>query len=166
MYSDKHTTMRYLYLFFLLFFNVAFSQSHLPNTTLKTLQGTETNLLKLSKDHDLMVVSLWATWCVPCKNELDTINDVYQNWKEETGVVFYAVSIDDSRTLKNVRPMVNGKDWELEILLDTNNNLKRKLSVTSIPLTLIIKKGKIIYRHSGYTPGAEEDIYAILKKNS
>ncbi len=151
---------------FLIYSNIVFSQNQLPNATLKTLNGTETNLVKLAKKHDLMVISLWATWCVPCKNELDAINDVYQDWQDETNVVFYAVSIDDSRTVKRVKPMVNGKGWDFEVLLDTNNNLKRQLSATSVPMTLVIKKGKIIHTHLGYTAGAEEDIYKVLQENT
>ncbi len=151
---------------FLICSNIVFSQNQLPNATLKTLNGTETSLVKLAKEHDLMVISLWATWCVPCKNELDAINDVYQDWQDETGVVFYAVSIDDSRTVKRVKPMVNGKGWDFEVLLDTNNNLKRQLSATSVPMTLVIKKGKIVHTHLGYTAGAEEDIYDFLQENT
>ncbi len=148
-----------------LFSTVAFSQSNLPKTTLKTLHGTETNLVKLSEKSEFMVISLWATWCIPCRNELTAISEVYEDWKEEMDVVVYAVSIDDSRTVKSVRPMVNGKGWDFTVLLDTNNDLKRALSANNVPLTLVIKNGKIIYRHSGYTSGAEDDIYDVLKEN-
>ncbi len=148
-----------------LFSTTAFSQSNLPKTALKTLHGTETNLVKLSEKSEFMVVSLWATWCIPCRNELTAISEVYEDWKEEMDVVVYAVSIDDSRTVKSVRPMVNGKGWDFTVLLDTNNDLKRALSANNVPLTLVIKKGKIIYKHSGYTSGAEDDIYDVLKEN-
>ncbi len=156
---------RLLFLVSILFLNVTFSQNKLPKATLKTLQGTETNLVELSKKSDFMVVSLWATWCIPCKNELTAINDVYQDWKDDIDVIVYAVSIDNSRTVKSVRPMVNGKNWDFQVLLDTNNNLKRELSVNSIPFILVIKNGKIIYKHSGYTSGAEDDIYDVMMKN-
>ncbi len=158
--------MRYLvFLVCMLFSNMAFSEGQLPKATIKTLHGTETNLVELSKKSEFMVVSLWATWCIPCRNELTAINDVYEEWKEEVDVRVYAVSIDDSRTVKSVRPMVNGKNWDFTVLLDTNNNLKRELSANNVPLTLVIKNGKIIYRHSGYTSGAEDDIFDILKDN-
>jgi thiol-disulfide isomerase/thioredoxin len=111
-------------------------------------------------------VSLWATWCVPCKNELDAINEVYVDWQDETNVKVYAVSVDDSRTVSRVKPMVNGKAWDFTILLDTNNELKRELGASTVPLTLIIKNGKIVYRHSGYTPGSEEDLFEEIKKHS
>ncbi|MEJ6793343.1 MAG: TlpA disulfide reductase family protein [Lacinutrix sp.] len=141
------------------------AQETLPSIEIKTLDGNTTSLQKISKDNDLIVVSLWATWCVPCKNELDAINDVYTDWQEETNVKLYAVSVDDSRTVNRVKPLVNGKSWEFDILLDTNNDLKRELGAATVPLTLIIKNGKIVYRHSGYTPGAEDELFEEIKKH-
>ena len=142
------------------------SAQEIPNTQLKTLSGETTNLLTIAKNNDLIIVSLWATWCAPCQNELDAISEVYDDWKEETNVKLYAVSVDDSRTVRRVKPLVNGKGWEYDILLDTNNDLKRALGAPTVPVTLIVKKGKIVYRHSGYNPGVEDELYEELKKHS
>jgi thiol-disulfide isomerase/thioredoxin len=136
-----------------------FAQDQLPNTTLKTLTGSNTTLTEIAAENDLIVVSLWATWCVPCKNELDAVADVYDDWVSETGVKYYAVSIDDSRTAKRVKPMINGKGWEFEILLDENSDLKRAFGVSTVPYTIIIKSGEIVYKHTGYTPGYEDELY-------
>lgn len=155
-----------LFVFVLLFSLTVSSQNKIPNTQLKNLDGDITNLQDIAKNNDLIVVSLWATWCVPCKNELDAISEVYSDWQDETNVTLYAISVDDSRTVKRVRPLVNGKDWEYEILLDTNNELKRALGAATVPLTLIVKSGKIVYRHTGYTPGAEDDLFEEIKKHS
>tara|TARA_Y100000385_G_scaffold248582_1_gene269391 strand:- start:189 stop:677 length:489 start_codon:yes stop_codon:yes gene_type:complete len=136
-----------------------FAQEQLPNTTLKTLSGSNTTLTEIAAIDDLIVVSLWATWCVPCKNELDAVAEVYDDWVSETGVKYYAVSIDDSRTAKRVRPMINGKGWEFEILLDENSDLKRAFGVSTVPYTVIIKSGEIVFKHTGYTPGFEDELY-------
>ena len=81
--------------------------------------------MEISKKNNLMIISLWATWCVPCKNELDAVAEVYDDWISETNVMYFAVSIDDSRTSKRIKPMVNGKEWNFEILLDENSDLKK-----------------------------------------
>ena len=141
------------------------SSQNIPNTELKTLDGKTTNLQKITTNNDLVIVSLWATWCAPCKNELDAINDEYDDWVEETGVKLFAISVDDSRTVKNVKPMVNGKGWEFEILLDTNSDLKKALGAPTVPVTFIIKNGEIVFRHSGYNPGSEDDLFEELKKH-
>ncbi|MCX7547971.1 TlpA disulfide reductase family protein [Xanthomarina sp. F1114] len=143
----------------------SFSQDQILDTSIKTLNGETTSLTEITSKNDLVIVSLWATWCVPCKKELDAINDVYIDWQEETNVELFAVSIDDARTVNRVIPLVNGKAWDFTILLDTNNDLKRALNVSSVPLTLIIKKGEIVFRHSGYTPGSEDALFEELKKH-
>ncbi|WP_298900360.1 TlpA disulfide reductase family protein [uncultured Psychroserpens sp.] len=144
----------------------AFAQDVLPKMQLETLKGSNINLEDISSDDQLVVISLWATWCVPCKNELDAISEVYDDWVDETNVKLYAVSVDDSRTVKRVKPLVSGKGWEFDILLDTNSDLKRKLNAPTIPLTLLVKNNKILYRHSGYTPGSEDELYEKIKEFS
>lgn len=145
---------------------LTFGQAPLPDVTLKTLVGQSVTTVEIAENHELMIISLWATWCVPCKNELDAIAEVYQDWISETGVVYYAVSIDDARTSNRIKPMVNGKDWEFEILLDQNSDLKRAFGVSTVPFTAIIKKGEIVYNHMGYSPGYEDELYEQLLKYS
>jgi|SRR5690554_6036915 thiol-disulfide isomerase/thioredoxin len=140
------------------------AQTELPNMTLKNLDGKDVKLQDISSGDKLVVISLWATWCVPCKNELDAINEIYEDWQSSTNVTLYAITVDDARTVNRVKPMVNGKGWEYEVLYDTNNDLKRALGAATIPLTLIVKNNQILYRHSGYTPGAEDELYAKLQE--
>ncbi|MEH6535254.1 MAG: TlpA disulfide reductase family protein [Psychroserpens sp.] len=150
----------------LTFSSITYAQDELPKMQIKTLNGDYINLEDISKDDQLVIVSLWATWCVPCKKELDAINDVYEDWVDETKVKLYAISVDDSRTVKRVKPLVSGKGWEFDILLDTNSDLKRQLNAPTIPLTLLVKNNKIVYRHSGYTPGSEDELYEKIKELS
>lgn len=157
--------MKNLALIFTLFFSLGtMAQKELPTVDLTTLEGEPTSIQKMANKEGVTIVSLWATWCVPCIKELDAISDLYQDWIEETGVSLIAVSVDDSRTVKRVKSLINGKGWEYDILLDTNNDLKRALGAFSIPLTIVIKDNKIVYRHSGYSPGAEYELYEKVKE--
>lgn len=152
-----------LLLFLLTTLSITYAQEAIPSVELETITGRDVNTTELSEDK-LVVISLWATWCVPCLKELDAINDVYADWQEETGIELYAISVDDARTVKRVRPLVNGKGWNYNIILDTNNDFKRLVGASSVPLTLLVKDNKILYRHSGYSPGAEEELYEKIKE--
>ncbi len=143
-----------------------FSQNELPNINLSTIDGNSFNSKDLSKDNKVTIVSLWATWCVPCLKELDAISDIYADWQDETNVELFAISVDDSRTVKRVKPLINGKGWDYTILLDTNNDFKRALGAATVPMTLLVKDDKIVYRHSGYSPGAEYELYEKIKEFS
>ena len=144
----------------------AFSQNEIPNIDVKTLDGDTVSIKEVTDQDNVVILSLWATWCVPCIKELDAISEVYDDWQEETGVQLIAVSVDDSRTVKRVKSLINGKGWEYNILLDTNNDLKRALGASTVPLTLVIKDNKIVLRHSGYSPGAEDELYEKVKELS
>lgn len=144
----------------------AFSQKQLPNIKLTTLDGKSIEIQDKTSNDKITVLSFWATWCAPCINELDAISDVYEDWMEETNVELIAISTDDSRTQKRIKPLINGKGWEFNILIDKNQELKRALNISIIPHIIILKNNKILYRHTGYSPGYEEQLYEKIKQYS
>jgi len=155
-----------LFLACFLCYNAAFSQITIPNINLNTLSGKSVKIQdEISKDK-ITILSFWASWCVPCINELDAISEVYEDWQEDFNMELIAISTDDARTQKRIRPMVNGKGWPYKILLDKNQELKRALNISTIPQIIILKDSKIIYIHSGYSPGVEDEFYDIIKENS
>jgi peroxiredoxin len=153
-----------LLVFFTLINFFVYSQQQLPNIKLKDLKGELVNTnLDFQKKDVLYVYSFWATWCAPCVQELDAISEVYGDWKQKINIEVIAVSVDDSRTEKRIKPMVNGKGWEYIILLDTNQEFKRSLSIANVPYTVVVKNNKIIYVQNGHSPGGETEFFEKLK---
>ena len=141
-----------------------FSQKNLPDLSLSTLDGKKVSLKNdFSEKDKLYVFSFWASWCGPCINELDEMNEVQAEWKKSINFEVIAVATDDSRTQKRVKPLVNGKEWDYTILLDTNQDFKRALSIVNIPYTIVVKNNKIVHIQNGYVPGSEVDLYEKLK---
>ena len=64
----------------------------IPAADVKTLDGKTVNTSKFSNEGKPMIIDFWATWCKPCKKELDAISEVYADWQKETGVKLIAVS--------------------------------------------------------------------------
>ncbi len=157
--------LKKLSLFTLLLFivSIAYSQKNLPNISLKNLEGKSVSLAEISKNKTI-VIDFWATWCVPCINELDVISEEYEDLQEEMGFELIAVSVDNSRSKSRVKPMVDGKGWEYQVLLDPKKELQLALNVPAVPYIIIVKNGKVVYTHQGYTPGAEGDLYDKFKE--
>ncbi len=142
----------------------SFAQNNLPDLNLTSLEGKSVSLKNDFNEKDkLYVFSFWATWCAPCINELDEMNDIQEEWKKEANFEVIAVATDDSRTQKRVKPLVNGKEWTYKILLDTNQDFKRALSIVNIPYTIVVKNGKIVHIQNGYVPGSEVELFEKLK---
>ena len=135
----------------------------LPSVNLKDMEGNSHNFAKLNNNGKPMIISFWATWCKPCKAELNTIAEEYEDWVYETGVKLVAVSIDDARSSSRVEPYVNAQGWEYLVLMDPNSDLRRAMGVNNVPHTFLVNgEGKIVWDHNNYSPGDEEELYEKL----
>lgn len=145
------------------FISVAFAQ--LPSVSLKDISGNSVNTAELNNDGKPFIIDFFATWCKPCNRELDAIAEVYDEWREETGVKIFAVSIDVAQNINKVKPLVDNHGWEYDVLLDPNSDFKRALGIQMIPYVLIVDgKGNIVYKHNGYTDGAELELIEKVRE--
>jgi len=146
----------------------AAAQEKLPDLTLSDVNGNKINVADYSKDSTIQVFSFWATWCVPCKEELNNIAEMYEDWQADYNVEIIAVSVDDAKTRAQAKSYAEGQGWTYTVLLDTNKDLQRLLGGQSVPFTVITDKaGTIVDKHTGYIEGDEyvlEDKIAELAK--
>lgn len=143
---------------------VIYAQAALPSVELKDVDGKTVKTEHLTDAGKPVIIAFFATWCKPCMRELEVINDLYDDWQEETGVTMYIVSIDQGQDIKKVKPLVDGNGWEYRVLLDPNGEFKRAMNVQTVPhLFVIDSNGKTVYNHTGYTEGSEKEIRKLLR---
>ena len=143
------------------------NKSDLPNIILNDLDGNSINVSQIDNNGKPFVLAFWATWCPVDFKQFNAWTSVYENWVNETGVKIIAVSMDDERSCKKVKPVVEKKGWPFEVLLDVKGELKKAMHVSYPPLYFLFDgQGKLVFQKLGYREGDEEILYQELLKVS
>ncbi|MBO5831490.1 MAG: TlpA family protein disulfide reductase [Alistipes sp.] len=153
-----------MFLMFALVMGFSASAQTLPDVKIENQEGKVISVREIV-DGTPMIISFWSTTCKPCIMELNAINNNLPDWLEEVDMKVVAVSVDDARTVSRARAMTQGQGWDdYTCLYDKNQDFKRAMNVSLTPHTFIVDgKGNIVYSHSGYTPGSEEELFEKIK---
>jgi cytochrome c biogenesis protein CcmG, thiol:disulfide interchange protein DsbE len=122
----------------LLFVAGALGQSS-PELSLKDATGKTYNLSDYRGK--VVVLNFWATWCVPCKEEMPIFTEAYKRYNRR-GLVVLAASLDDARTKKYVAKFVQNFKMEFPVLLDATPATMQQIGLgDSVPSTVFIDEG-------------------------
>ena len=84
------------------------------------------------------VLDFWATYCPPCRESLPNLEKVYQRYKDNPKVAFYAVSVDDPKA-DNKMLVKTFEDLKVHVpILRDTENTAAALKFTGIPTMFII----------------------------
>jgi thiol-disulfide isomerase/thioredoxin len=96
----------------------------------------------------VIFLNLWATWCGPCRAEMPTIQDLYNEVDHEK-IVFLMLSLDNIGDEEKVKKFITKKEFTFPVYTRTTS-LPELLHVPSIPTTLVVSKGgKVVSRNVG-----------------
>ena len=129
--------------------NIAINETPKPISSIifEDFSGDEINLNNyLGK---LIIVNFWATWCTPCKKEMPSLDNLYQDNNFKNLQVF-AVNMELPNTLKTKKffSVLNIK--KLEIFFDRHLNFVIEFKLRGVPTTVLInKKGEEFARIIG-----------------
>ncbi len=142
-------------------FLVTAQAGNLPDFSLPDINGSRFN----TREHigkEVMVITFWATWCVPCKQLMTKLDAIKKNYPE-TRII--AISTDDTSTMAGVRPYIAGKKFDFTVLLDSDGRVISMFDPQKkVPFTVVVDKvGGIAYSLTGYLPGDEKKIRGIIE---
>lgn len=147
-------------LFCILLTAVAFltaSAQQLPDVKVENAQGKVISVRELVGKP--LVICYWSITCKPCIQELMTILDQIEDWKAEADFEVVAVSVDDARLKATAKAKSQVFSKDFICLFDYNQDLKRAMNVSLTPQSFVVdSKGNIVYSHTGYTPGSEQEL--------
>ena len=120
------------------------AEARWPSVIVADSSGTEINSGDLLNGNRL-VVSLWSTWCVPCRRELPQLQ---QFAVEHQDVSVVAVNLGDK--LDSVAAYAAEIGLTMPVVIDSEGRISSALGVTSVPSTIVIDShGKVIATHVG-----------------
>ena len=135
------------------------SAQQLPDVKVENAQGKIVSVRDLAQGKPL-IIAYWSIACKPCIQELNAINDALADWRSEAEVEVVAVSVDDARLKASAKAIASSRGWEFICVYDENQDLERAMNVSLTPQSFVVDaEGNIIYSHSGYTPGSEQELF-------
>lgn len=117
--------------------------SEAPDFTAVTVDSAPR--LKRLSDYrgQVVMVNVWATWCLPCRVEMPSIEALHQAYAEK-GFKVLAVSVDDPGHAETIRAFARQYKLTFEILYDPEKKIVEQYDILGYPETLIIGRDGVI----------------------
>lgn len=112
-----------------------------PGFTLQSLDGQSFNLESLRGKP--LLINYWATWCVPCKQELPILEKLYREYQQK-GLVVLSINALDQDSVENVQAIVNEYGMTFPVLLDQDRQFANAYQAIFFPTTFIVDANGVI----------------------
>ena len=155
--------MKLTLLILILFLFIDLPAQNKTNFTITTLKNKKVELEKLYSKGPVLI-SFWALWCEPCKEEMRHLNQIYKKYKDN-GFTILGINQDSPKSVSKVRAYVASHKIDFPIALDPDFQYLQKMNGQSIPYLLLFDTdGKIVYKNVGYLPGDETKLENEIRK--
>jgi len=132
-----------------------------PNFYLEDLSGKKVELKHLKGK--VIFLNFWATWCGPCKEEMPSMEYLYQQFKEKD-FIFLTISVDYEGK-KRVKEFIEKERYTFPVLLDPKCETFDLYKVKGIPTTFLIdKKGRILGKAIGPKDWKRLEVISLLNQ--
>jgi len=137
-----------------------FGQSY--DFDLQDINGNDVKLSALLAKGPVLL-QFWATWCIPCKEEMKVLNDLWGKYKD-SGFGYVALSIDDSKSMSKVKPFIDSKGYTFTTVFDTDKNVFSTFGGQDPPFSVLLSKsGAVLKTYYGYVTGDQSALDADIQ---
>lgn len=113
-----------------------------------------------NKEHAVVVLSFWSTWCQPCKAEIPRLTKLAGDLNPKP-IRFFLINTmeDQSTTEDSIRTVYDSRGYSLQCLLDMTGRVGIRYGARVLPMLVVIDKEGIVRK---IMRGFHEDTYAEL----
>jgi thiol-disulfide isomerase/thioredoxin len=134
--------------------------------TVPGLTGQPLSLAEFSRQ--VVLLNFWATWCLPCREEMPALERLYQRYRDR-GFTILAISVD--RSPSAVWPFVQQFRLSFPVGLDPEASVAREYGMRALPTTVVIDRaGQIVAGAVGARawdgPAARQLVEALLSSRT
>ena len=163
---------RIIFLSFLIFSNLSYSDNNNQQILIKDPKKVETFSAKDINDYEkiisssekkILLLNFWATWCAPCIKEIPELLELKKKFKNDVEIYFLSV---DSNVKKTVPKFLKKNKLEnLKVLNDEKLKISSKFGVKVMPTTVIINKEfEEVAQVKGYVDWSSSKYLDLIKK--
>ena len=117
--------------------------TRMPVVRVETLDTPPRDLSLAFPTGQVVVVNLWATWCLPCRAEMPSLERLYRDMHPK-GLEIVAVSVDNPGTDQRIRDFVRERGFTFTILHEGTGAIEQTLQTAGVPETFVIGRDGVI----------------------
>jgi len=124
------------------------------------LSGRDGKSVDLSQfKGQVVMINFWASWCVPCRQEMPVLEDIYKKYKP-MGFTMLAVNVEPDSKEAEAWLAKLPKPVTFPVAYDVDSKVSKLYKVETMPSTVFVdRKGNVRVVHRGYKPGIDENVY-------
>ena len=110
----------------------------------RSLEGQQYTLGSLQGK--VVVISFWATWCMPCRAEIPMLNSIYEELHDQ-GLVILGITAEPASV---VQDFLKDRPISYPVVIDQGAAITNRYKVQAFPTLVVIdREGKIVDRATG-----------------
>jgi peroxiredoxin len=132
-----------------------------PGFSFPDLEGRKVSLSDFRGK--VVLVNIWATWCPPCRDEMPSMQKLYENFRGEHFEML-AVSIDADGH-EAVAPFIQKLNLTFPVLLDLKGKTKGLYRITGVPESFIVdKEGILVNKVIGPMDWSSQQVFDFFQE--
>lgn len=136
-----------------------------PLFTLEMLSGGKADLTDFAGK--VVLLNFWATWCLPCREEMPAMQQLWQQYREQ-GFVIVAIAVNKGER-EQIASFVDKLALSYPILLDPEGEVRKRYEVAALPTSYFIGRdgkfsGRMIGAREWDSPAAAAVLTTLLEK--